>query len=313
MDQIYAAIGSPPNTDISMLSIGKDTNTGRVWSQFHVVTDDITIESIRQKFYNGDIYITAVINDTVYFNVTCGKHCPGLNIYVWTDYGDCPDQPCMNGGRCGMSASGNYFCSCRLAQGHVGKYCETKPIDLTPILIVPIVIGLMMALLAALWCLTGILCAPPPPAAKGPPVIEEVVKEIPEPVCMPVAPACHQSVIMDDWSEPARQLPEQTYYHALGTSFPLVFNTRTYSGPGSMLANQRCYGSLGRRSRLGGALPAGMSRPTAEMLGTLRANSSSGNSSFGTLNNKKYVVAFNDRTFQGGNYGPGSVLHGQPY
>ena len=44
-----------------------------------------------------------------------------------------------------------------------------------------------------------------------------------------------------DLSDFARQqLPEQTYFHAIGHSFPLVFNARTTAAPG-----RKYYGSLG--------------------------------------------------------------------
>lgn len=76
-------------------------------------------------------------------------------------------------------------------------------------------------------------------------VLEEVIEEVDDP--KPVVEVENRSVV-DDWSEPVRQLPEQTYYHAIGHSFPLVFNTRTYGRPSSVVstAAQRYYGSLGK-------------------------------------------------------------------
>ena len=75
-----------------------------------------------------------------------------------SDYGDCPNKPCLNGGKCGMRTSNEYFCTCPVH--FVGKYCESKQIDLTPILVIPIVIGLLIVALALLWCLIGVFRHP---------------------------------------------------------------------------------------------------------------------------------------------------------
>lgn len=73
------------------------------------------------------------------------------------DYGGCPDQRCANGGRCGMRGSDDYFCTCDRTDGYFGDYCETRQVDLTPLLIVPIVVGILLVLLAVVWICIGVL------------------------------------------------------------------------------------------------------------------------------------------------------------
>lgn len=86
--------------------------------------------------------------------------------FLWNDadYGKCPNKPCLNGGRCGMSGSNEYFCSCNSARDFVGEFCEARKIDLTPLVIVPIVVGILIVLLIILWVIwicMG-LCRPAP-------------------------------------------------------------------------------------------------------------------------------------------------------
>jgi hypothetical protein len=63
--------------------------------------------------------------------------------------------------------------------------------------------------------------------------VVEIIEQV-EPVTI-----VDRASTIDGLSEPMRQLPEQTYYHALGQAFPLIFNSRKPP------TAQRFYGSLG--------------------------------------------------------------------
>lgn len=71
---------------------------------------------------------------------------------VTIDYGPCPVRPCENGALCAKRGSSpkDYYCSCQ--EGFTGRYCESKIVDLSPLIILPIFLAVLMLLMLCLCC-----------------------------------------------------------------------------------------------------------------------------------------------------------------
>jgi len=58
----------------------------------------------------------------------------------------------MNGARCAKRGSQprDFYCKC--LEGYTGRYCESEIIDLFPLIILPIFLGVLLLLLILLCC-----------------------------------------------------------------------------------------------------------------------------------------------------------------
>jgi hypothetical protein len=152
---------------------------------------------------------------------------------------------------------------------------------------------LLLLLLACCLCCRA--------APKQVEVVEEVVEE-----CEAVAPAPKPTLKVCEPDEYIKQLPEQTYYHAIGRSFPVVFNQRAF-GQSTTATSEKYYGSLGKRCTVNFAgynstLPPAPAQ--SDLLPTQHCSSmprlaavSAANNYYCTPAGKQFAVAFSPQTF----------------
>jgi hypothetical protein len=258
---------------------------------------------LEQLVNNGSLVVSLQIDQLTAVRLTCG--CPGNKIWLWTDNAPCPTEPCANGGRCGQLAAGQWYCHC--LQDWTGTYCQAQQqaatIDLLPLIVLPIVLGLLMLILL-LVCCCCFCCNQQRRQVK---VIEEVVEQE-EP--QPQVKETHQDAVIYD--EPIRQLPEQIYYHAIGRSFPVVFNDRTFDR-NTTAASERYYGSLGKRLTVNFAgynsIPG---KPPSETGAVTSSRPVAISNYYNSLGKQQFPVAFNSQTFNRARNAR-SVLLTQPF
>lgn len=275
-----------------MLSFREDPNTGRIALQFKLAANSQVINNFNQMtsvvlmppvMNNGTNWVPTPLTSNI---VDMGRF-----VYTWTDRGNCPHKPCDNGAVCGMRGVDDYFCTCpAVVTGGSGNCSYNSSTDLTWLLILAIVVALLIILLMLICCCVWCCCHHP----RGGTVVEEVIEEVPEPVT--------NYVQRDEVYEATQQLPQQTYYHVIGQPLPFRFNAGRPTSVMSAPIGRYNGGSLGR---------------SAMGLPMIKPSSGLGDYDSPIQSDKRYVVAYNDRTFgsagQGLGFSAGSVLNKQPY
>jgi len=302
---ISQAVGAAPD-NIQGLFLVSDPATGKVVIQFDVVpsaggggmsTDDI-VQMLSKKVSSPTFYITDMYRNKITTNC---YDIPRPSMFPWTDYGPCPYQRCMNGGRCNVKVTGQYYCECK--SPYRGKMCEEMGEEKPPtnnnllwLLLIPAAVLLLSLLLCCCCCWSRQCCC----FGGGP---GNVVKVIEEDVYQDVDTRSLRSVrsVRSCASQPSLYSvsgapmmtndPGSSYYHALGRPFAVAFNDNTFSAVGYATNDAGLYNSTGCKR---GHSLCGDEEITVVMNG---GGSCCGSGYGGAGMGNRYVSAYNDRTF----------------
>lgn len=294
-------------------SISINPYTGRTVVSFDLNTNGNkanfgrAMHTIKQLVDNGSLvdYITHQ-DGVAAFNLTTS--CSGTQFFAWTT---CDNNPCVHG-NCVQWEGGSTKCYC--TDGYSGTYCDiapTKQIDknLLYLIIIPVVVALLALFLTA-CCLCARYNRMNRQIVQQPvEIIEEVMED--EPVMQPsteIVEVIDDGRAYDDMAEFKRQLPEQTYYHAIGRTFPVAFSPRAFDRTGTV-SSQRYYGTVGDRLSVD---MAGINNTLPITKVVQPASGSQSTNYYATVSGRQYPRAFNGLNFLSGDR-PRSVILTQPY
>lgn len=304
-NQLASRCFCTPPTSISSLTVAKDYKTGRVVVQFLLETISVpgapygAGHVLAHMINNGSLLVPVQVQGVTYFELK--TNCPGPNIFLWTDYGPCPVRPCENGAVCAKRGSSprDYYCSCR--EGFTGRYCESKIVDLSPLIILPIFFAVLMLLMLCLCC-CACCCW-----VAGEQIIEEVIEE---------EETSRVEEKFYEMPEPMLKLPQQTYDHMLGRSFGVAFNDRSFLRPDttSSATDRYYYGSYGNRVTADD-IPAIHISSRSELAGPITVTadverSGDGDQYYRSVG-RQNALAFNRHAFSG--RAARSVIRSQPF
>jgi hypothetical protein len=290
-----ASSASIDEDSIDSLTLSRDLDTGGVLVQFYLTTSSHPGD----RFGDGLVLYQLVKTGNLTINLSgqwgelwLTTDCRQAEAYLWTDNAPCPDRPCENGGRCGQRSAGDYYCHC--INDWTGEYCHQR--DFFPLFLLPVVLGILMLLLLLTCCCCMCCCSPG--GARQVEVVEEV-EEVP----------CEHEIEETIRDEHVRQLPQQTYYHAIGRSFPVVFNDRSFNRP-SIANSERYYGSLGKRMTVNFAGYNSVPHKSHSEIVTMTPRPAE--SSYYDSIGRQRAMAYNGQSFGGARHAH-SVLLNQPF
>src|SRR3989442_1479019 len=85
------------------------------------------------------------------------------DVFFHLDYGPCPYERCMNGGRCNVKVTGHYYCVC--PEQFSGDLCDKPKVaesktnnNLLWLLLIPAAVALLLLLLCCLLCWSRQCC-----------------------------------------------------------------------------------------------------------------------------------------------------------
>jgi len=210
-------------------------------------------------------------------------NCPFSGAFPWTDYGICPREVCKDGGKCNVKPAGQYYCE--------GQQ-EGPNNNLLWLLTIPAAVALLSLILCCLCCWSRQCCCFGGPGG-GVKVVEVIDDDVYADMdsrslrsvhsCRSQGPAC---IMTND--------PGSTYYSAVGRPFAVAFNDNTFSAVGYATNDVGLYNTTG-----GKICPSLCGDQEIQMImnrrGSCCGSDYGGYHSAGMGN--KYVVAYNDRTF----------------
>lgn len=297
------------------VTLTPDPLNGRTMLQFYVRTT-YQVEYLYPRFVEATNVSMPVTVDGYPPYYLRTADCPGNHVFIWASNWPCPKTPCQRPRVCALSSPEHWYCSCNGTL--TGPNCDQRvanTIDLLPLIVIPIVLGLLLLLLLLVCC--AVCCRVQPAAAAT--VVEEVVEEeVPAEIeeRRVVRREIQETDVDDRRNEHVFQLPEQTYYHVIGRSFPVVFNDKSYARGGGG-GGDRIYGSVTRRARASyGAYNADGAQMTAQSeLGGLRMDRPAAAQNYYNSLGRRRPMAFNGQTFTSGPTGRSarSVLQSQPF
>ena len=205
------------------------------------------------------------------------------------DYGPCPAQPCGQGAKCACLSLGQYYCQC--PSGWMGQYCQFQPgppsqsNNLWALIAIPLAVALLLVILAA-------ACVATRSRARRVIVTDSVEDLYPveEPEPQPPAPL--------DVGPPPELEPTETLYHALGKTFAIAFNDRTFNKPpGSVYSGTGSSYSTIRKGGYDGLAYGGSIGPGSTYAGPPSVISASPTENFYSTIGKKFAIVINDKSF----------------
>jgi len=300
-DAISSMTGAEAN-QIQGLFVTRDPPTGKLVIQFdilpgqmkssndilHVLSDQIQ----SQRFTLKDMY-----NKNLYIN--CGM----TPMYPWTDYGPCPYDKCMNGGKCNVKVTGQYYCEC--PPQWTGDMCDkpmgAKSNNLLWLLLIPAAIALLLLLLCCLLCWSRQCCCFAGAGGRGKviEVIEEDIYQDMDTRSLRSVKSMHSCRSCASQAQPIYTVSGpmsvndagSTYYHALGRPFAVAFNDNTFSAVGYATNDAGLYNRTGRKSICGDE------EIQVVMNGRGSCGSVYSDCGYHSGMGNKYAMRYNDRTF----------------
>jgi hypothetical protein len=257
-------------------------------------TDDI-VQMISTKVTARTFSVPDMYQVNLFTNCYGSSDRPALPaVYPWTDYGPCPYQRCMNGGRCNVKIAGEYYCQCPPPLS--GKYCdgtgEGPNNNLLWLLTIPAAIALLSLILCCLCCWSRQCCC------FGGTGRVKVVEVIDDDVYQDVDARSIRSIHSCPSLYAAPMMtndPGSTYYGAVGRPFAVAFNDNTFSAVGYASNDMGLYTTTGIKR-----VPSLCGDEEIQVIMNGRRGSCCG-SDYGGYHSagmgNKYAVAYNDRTF----------------